>query len=386
MFRDARISAEGDANTGRHRPSQRLAGDRYTPLDLGHDLRRIGVRISGQPFEIAVHRRQGRHIVGPRLAKQAQGLVVEDGPVLDRIGTQPQCHIDAVRAVGMDRDLEAVKVRRLDQGLRLVLEHLGPQTGPDPAVDPAGGGDLDHPDTAPDLEAHGLAAALDAVADIVVGDGLAEVVIEAQPPVHMAGGRRDAVARVDDARTGQPVGGGLVRQRQGHPALVAKVPNRGEAGHQRLLRILGRPIGMGRQVLRNAGQEARLTAQVRNQMHMAVDQARHHEPLALIDDSRAREGRGVDEAVANLDNPPVPHNHGGGAARSLTRSIQKPSRLDQGHRAGPGNRLLLRHHRCCQHENRRNPCARRQSVHDTSPEQSLMLSAPERGTPEPPGS
>ena len=368
MFRHAGVGAEGNANAGRERPLQGLAGDRDTPPDLGQNLGRIGVRIGRQTLDVAVHRRQGRHIVGARLAEQADGLVIEDGAMLDRIRAQPQRHIDSIRPVGVNRDLQAVQVRRLDQGARLVLEHLGAEAGPDAAVDPAGGGDLDHAGAAADLYAHGLATALRAVADVVVRNGLAEVVAETQPPVHMTRGGRDAVPGVDDARSRQAVGGGGVRQRQGHSAVVAEVPHRGEARHQRLLGVLRRAIGVRRQVVGHAGQEARLTAEVGHQMHMAVDQAGQDEAVALVDDGRAGEGGGVHETVANLDDQAVAHHHGRGAPRGLARTIQQPPGLDQGDRASRyGRRLCLRRRRRRQGQNRPRRHARHQSVHDHPP-------------------
>ncbi len=369
MLRHPGVRTEGDPHPRRHGPPQRLAGDRDAPPDLGQDLRRIGVRICGQPLDIAVHRRQGRDIVGPRLAEKAQRLVVENGAVFDGVGTQPQRHIDPVRAMGVDRDLETIQVGRLDQGAGLILEHLGTQTGADAAVDPTGGGDLDHPGTAADLYAHRLAATLRAVADIVVGHGLTQVVVEPQPPVHMARGGRDAVAGIDDARSGQAVCGSGVRQRQGHPALVAEVPHRGEAGHQRLLGVFRRAIGMGRQVLRDAGQEAGLTAEVGHQMHMAVDQAGQDEPVALVDHGRAGKGGGVHEAVADLDDQPVAHHHGRGPARHLARPVQQTAGVDQGDGTGFGRRGLdLGHHRRRPGQDHRHRHARHQSVHLTLPQ------------------
>ncbi|MNY14894.1 hypothetical protein D3C86_1480830 [compost metagenome] len=176
---------------------------------------------------------------------------------------------------------------RVDQGLGLVLEHLGAEPRADAAVDPAGGGDLDQVDAATDLQPHGLAAAVHAVADVVVGHVLAQVVVEAQAAVHVARGGRDAVPGVEDARSGQAVGRRLLTQGQGDAAAVAQIANGGEAGHQRLSRIHGGAVGVDRQAVGDPGQEAGLARDVGHQMHMAVDQTGQDEAVALIDHGRA---------------------------------------------------------------------------------------------------
>ena len=65
---------------------------------------------------------------------------------------------DAVGAVRVHGDLLAVEVRGLDDGARLVLEHLRAEPGADAAVHAAGRHDLDDVDAARDLQAHGAPA------------------------------------------------------------------------------------------------------------------------------------------------------------------------------------------------------------------------------------
>ena len=45
---------------------------------------------------------QGRDVIGAALLVEPEGLVVGEGPMLDRVDPGAQCGVDAVDAMGMD--------------------------------------------------------------------------------------------------------------------------------------------------------------------------------------------------------------------------------------------------------------------------------------------
>ena len=99
MERHPGVGAEGNPDAGRYRSAKCLAGDSDAPLNLLANLAGISVRVRAEPGDIAVHRRQGRHVISARLAEQAKTLVVDQGAVLDRIGTGPERQVDPVGAM-----------------------------------------------------------------------------------------------------------------------------------------------------------------------------------------------------------------------------------------------------------------------------------------------
>ena len=238
--------------------------------------------------------------------------------------------------MGMDGDLLAIEVRCLDQGLGLVIEHLAADPGADDAVDPARCGDLDDVDATADLQSHGLAAAFGPVTEVGGRDGGADVVIEAQPAIHMAAAGRDGVACVDDARSVDPAPGRGLPQGQGHAIAVAEIPDGGEACHQGLAGVHLRLIGMVGGGFGDRRQHALDPGPVAVQMDMAVDQAWQDEAVLQIDDSGARIGGGLDIAVPHRLDLAGPQDEAGGRARRLTRPVQQPAGMDDGDVRGCG--------------------------------------------------
>ena len=84
-----------------------------------------------------------------------------------------------------------------------------------------------------DLAPHRLAAFLRPVAEILMTHRVVQLVADAQPRIHVACGRRDRLAGINDPRTLNPAARDRFAQRQ-DAALVAQIANGGEAGAQRL--------------------------------------------------------------------------------------------------------------------------------------------------------
>ena len=183
--------------------------------------------------------------------------------------------------------LLAVEVRGLDDRPRLVLEHLRAEAEADAAVDAAGGRDLDDVDAARDLAADGAAAIVGAVAGAARAQQLlVKFLADAERRIHVAGGRRDRGAGVDDARADRPAAGDGVAEAEGDAVVRAEVADRGEAGVERLARVPGRLVGAQRHAVGEVGELALDPGPVGVEMDVAVDQAGQHEAVGKVDQPR----------------------------------------------------------------------------------------------------
>ena len=86
--------------------------------------------------------------------------------MLDRIDAGLERRGNPIFAVRVRGGLPSEQVRRVDDGLHLVVEQLLTQPAGDVAVDPAGGGELDDVGTLRDLIADGTAAVVRAAAQV----------------------------------------------------------------------------------------------------------------------------------------------------------------------------------------------------------------------------
>ncbi len=161
------------------------------------------------------------------MLEEADAFVVEERSVLDRIGPGAKRDCDAIGTVGVNRYLFAVKVRRFHNGLCFIVEHLLAQPGADTAVDAASGSNLDDVGASADLPPYRLAAFVGPVADIGVPHVLVQVFTDAKSMVHVAGGRRDRLGRIDDARPVHPAARDRIAQRH-RSARIAEIAYRGE--------------------------------------------------------------------------------------------------------------------------------------------------------------
>ena len=108
--------------------------------------------------------------------------------MLDRVRAGPKRQLDAVGAMGVNRNLAPIGMGGLDQRHGLVIEQADGKAGA--AVDAASGGELDDVRAAVDLTADGTAAAFDAVTE-VFGTRIPvrnQVVVERTAPVHVTAG------------------------------------------------------------------------------------------------------------------------------------------------------------------------------------------------------
>ena len=330
VLADPGVGAEGDLDALRPGLLQRLAGDADAPLHLRQHVGRVGLRVLLQALDVAVHGAQRRHVVGAGLAEQLDDLVGEHGAVLDRVGAGEQRGAHAVGAMRVHRDLLVVEPGRLDDGLRLVVEHLLAEPRPDAAVHAAGGGDLDQVDAACDLQPYRLAAGVLAVAEVlVIVEGIAQVVAEPQRTVHVAGGRRNGPPGVQDVGSDDLARLDGIAQRQRGPVTVAEVAHRGEAGVQRLLRVDQRVVGLGGGRQRHLLELRRDAARVRGQVNVAVDEPGQHEPRAQVEDPGLGDAElgGSEVPVPDLGDMAVPDQQCAGTARRLPRPVEQPARV-----------------------------------------------------------
>ena len=135
-----------------------------------------------------------------------------------------QRQVDAVGAMGVDRDPLAVEMRGLDHRPRLVLEHLRAEAEADAAVDAAGGGDLDDVDAARDLAPHRAAAIVGAVAGAADRRSSSSWNSSRTPSV---GSMWPVVAEmrgagIDDARPDRPAAVDRVAQAEGDAVLASR--------------------------------------------------------------------------------------------------------------------------------------------------------------------
>jgi hypothetical protein len=100
---DAAVGAEGDldafSRTARAKLRSALPAASLRLLDTGR-----GERAALRRRPARRRREQGRHVIGAGLLVEAEGLVVGEGAVLDRVDAGPQRRVDAVDAVGVGGD------------------------------------------------------------------------------------------------------------------------------------------------------------------------------------------------------------------------------------------------------------------------------------------
>jgi len=108
----------------------------------------------------------------------------------------------------------------------------------------------------------------------------------------VARGDRDRAAGIDDARTHHPAVVDRIAQRERRTAAIAQVAHRGEARAQGLHAVPLRPQGIESRARAHRLDERGLAAGVGVEVHMAVDEAGQHEPVAEVDHARA-DGAGL---------------------------------------------------------------------------------------------
>ena len=248
----------------------------------------VGVGILGEPLEIAVHGRQGRHVIGSALLEETQDLVVHHRAVLDRVRAGPKRQLDAIGAVSMDGDLAAIGMRRFDERLGFVVEHA--RREPRAAVHSAGGGEFDDVRAAVDLPAHDAATALDAVAKVL---GARQV------RHHLVIERRRA--RPCDPRSSKWIlAASMIRGPWTHPRLTASRSASVTPPSSPRLRTVVKParsvfIPFISASKACSGWSSRTSAssscsppRSEIEMDVAVDQAGQHRLVAKVDDRRTR--------------------------------------------------------------------------------------------------
>ncbi len=152
-----------------------------------------------------------------------------------------------------------------------------------------------------------------------------KLLADAERRIHVAGGRRDRGAGVDDARADRPAARDRVAQAQSDAVVGAEVADRGEAGVERLARVPRRFVGAQRDAVGDVGELALDAGPVGVEMDVAVDQPGQDEAVGKVDQPGARRHR--HEAVLHRLDPPAADDDAGAAAAA----------------AGPAGRAGCRH-------------------------------------------
>ena len=263
--------------------------------------------------------------------------------MLDRIGAGGERGVDAVGAVGVDRDLLAVEMGGVDQRLDLVVENLAAEAGADAAVDAAGGGDLDDVDAAADLQrAPRGGSSRRRRTDSPGGMAGVEVLGEAEGRVHMAArwsrssGRRRRCA----APTTSP------RAAASRMARVAPLPSPRLRTVVKPASSVLRALARVRRVLRGASS---VTSSISEAIAAGVAESRWTW-LSIRPGRTKRSERSIrvapagrrDEAVGDVDDPAAGDHDRGRAARRLAGPVEQPAGVDVGDSgraaAGPAGR------------------------------------------------
>src|SRR5687768_15556422 len=171
------------------RELESLACNLDAPLDFLAHRRRICIWILGNAFEITVDRRQRWHKIRATFEEQLDAVLIEQRPVLDRVGAVSKRERDAIGAVRMHRDFFPVQMSGLDERLRLIVEHLFSDPRTDPAVHTARGHDLDNIHAAAYLRTHSAATSLWTVAQVVFRRVFGKLWTETQRCISVTGGR-----------------------------------------------------------------------------------------------------------------------------------------------------------------------------------------------------
>ncbi len=236
--------------------------------------------------------------------------------MLDRGDARSQRRLDPVGAVRVGRDLAPHPVRRLDDGLQLVLEELLVDAGRGHAQHAAGRRDLDQVDALPDARADGLAHLRGTVGGRRLGPlGGAQHRGQRVRPVPVPAGDADRGSGDEHPRAGDHARlDAVAKSEAGRPAR-ADVADGREAGQKRALGVddaVDRRVRLGLAHLAAdpLGDRDRLPRQVR----VAVDEPREDEVVTQIDELRAFDA-GVVGSHA-LDHP-VPDDERGVRDRIL---------------------------------------------------------------------
>ncbi len=320
MIGHARVGAEGDLDAVLDRRADVLAVCRRGFFRFQQRVLRARTRFRLR--QRRVRRNHRRHEPGAILLEEGVGLRVGVRSVLDRIDACFERRLDAVLPVRMRGDLAAEHVRGVDDRLHLVREHLLIQPAGDIAVHAAGGRELDHIRALRDLLAHCAAAFVGAVA--VVGRTLAHdlgnVAIGVVRAVAVAARDRDGAARRDDRGAGNRARENRVAQRRDAANFGTEVAHGREACFQRAAGIADADEQVVLDVAIVLLQPRTHLVVVIEDVHVHVDQARQHELLAQVDESRA--GFRCHQAVANRFDPTVAHDDRRRTARRLAGTIE----------------------------------------------------------------
>ncbi len=309
MLGDARVRSEGDLYALGIENLEALASDADAPFDLGADIRLIRVRICLNPFDISVHGRKGRHVVGIGRNEGIDGLGIKDRSVFDRVDASFKRQADAVRTVSMGGHFLAEQLRGLDDGARFIRKHLRAKARADAAVDAARGGELDHIRPARDLQADRAAAIFGAVARVACGvEILPQLVAVAERAIHVTGGAGDGIAGIHDARAGHLAVIDRIAQREHGAVSVAEIAHRGEPGVQRLHAVFPGIEGLRGRREGHVFQLGRDAARVGGEVDVGINQARQDIAVLQVDDAdrlvfrRLIAGREGDDLAVGDDN------------------------------------------------------------------------------------
>ena len=165
MIRHAGVGAERDLHAGLDRRADVLPVRRGG--FLGFRERVLRARAGPRLRQRGVRRDDRRDEPRAVLLEQRVRLRVGVRAVLDRVDAGFERRLDPVLSMRVRRDLAAEHVRRIDDRLHLLGEHLLIQSAGDVAVHAARCGELDDVGALRDLLAHRAAAFVRAVAEIV---------------------------------------------------------------------------------------------------------------------------------------------------------------------------------------------------------------------------
>ena len=130
---------------------------------------------------------------------------------------------------------------------------------------------------------------------------LVKLLAHAERRIHVAGGRRDRGAGVDDARPDRPAAADRVAEAERDAVGGAQIADRGEAGVERLARVPRRLMGAKRDAVGDVGKLAFNSGAVGIEMDVAVDQPGQDEAVGKVDQPGA--GRHRNEAVLDPLDP-----------------------------------------------------------------------------------